>query len=87
MSDDEADNASVPSMANPLKKRISTRSMKEIVNTVKRIQQNEYQHDVDKLILFNVVPSPRDDRDLNSEAIFDTTKKLPATLDLRKNLN
>jgi hypothetical protein len=87
MSDDEADNTSVPSMANPLKKRISSRSMKDIVNTVKRIQQNEYQHDVDKLILFNVVPSPRDDRDLNSEAIYDCSKKLPATLDLRKNLN
>ena len=56
MSDNEEDNVSVPSMSNPLKKRMSTRSMKDIVNTVKRIQQNEYQHDVDKLILFNVVP-------------------------------
>ena len=87
MSDNEEDNVSVPSMSNPLKKRMSTRSMKDIVNTVKRIQQNEYQHDVDKLILFNVVPSPRDDRDLNSEAIYDCSKKLPATLDLRKHLN
>ena len=87
MFDDENDNASVPSMSNPLKKRTSVRSMKEIVNTVKKIQQNEYQHDVDKLILFNVLPSPRDDRDLNSEAIYDCSKKLPVTLDLRKHLN
>jgi hypothetical protein len=84
--------SSIPSASNPLMRRkLSSTTfkatMKDIVNTVKKVNSSEYQHDVDKLILFNVTPSPRDDRDWNSEAIFDASSKLPGSLDLRKKLN
>ena len=34
-------------------------------------------------ILFNVVPSPRDDRDWNCDVFHDKTIRLPLFLDLR----
>lgn len=87
-SDSVSELGTVPTASNPLlKKRMSARSFsKEIVNTVKKVNSAEYQHDVDKLILYNVTPSPRDDRDWHSEAIFDITVPLPTSLDLRKHL-
>lgn len=36
--------------------------------------------------LFNVVPSPRDDRDWNCDVLHDKTVKLPSTLDLRSKI-
>lgn len=86
-SDTVSEMGTVPTSANPLRKRASARTFsKEIVNTVKKVNSSEYQHDVDKLILYNVTPSPRDDRDWHSEAIFDVSVPLPGTLDLRKHL-
>ena len=63
-------------------------SMLEIVHTsMKKVQLHEYQHDITQMTMYNIVPSPRDDRDWNSEAIFDTSTKLPRYFDLRKKLN
>jgi|LauGreDrversion4_1035100.scaffolds.fasta_scaffold00565_11 hypothetical protein len=60
----------------------------EIVrDSVKKVSLQEYQHDTTQMTMFNIVPSPRDDRDWNGEAIYDTTKPLPVTLDLRKHMN
>ena len=55
-------------------------------DSVKRVSLQEYQHDITQMSMFNVVPSPRDDRDWNGEAIYDVSKPIPKTLDLRKDL-
>jgi len=55
--------------------------------SMKKVQLQEYQHDISQMTMYNIVPSPRDDRDWNSEAIFDHKSKLPQTLDLRRKLN
>lgn len=54
--------------------------------SVKRVQLQEYQHDITQMTMYNIVPSPKDDRDWNSEAIFDTTVKLPKRFDMRHRL-
>jgi hypothetical protein len=89
MADEESDNMSdTVSSTNPMRKSRTVKlAMRDIVNTVKRIPTNEYQHDIDKLILFNIMPSPRDDRDWNSEAIFNSSTRIPRSLDLRNRLN
>ena len=47
-------------------------SMADMVRTsMKKVQLQEYQHDISQMTMYNIVPSPRDDRDWNSEAIFD----------------
>jgi len=56
-------------------------------SSMKKVQLQEFQHDITQMTMYNIVPSPRDDRDWNSEAIYDTTTKIPRTLDLRKKLN
>ena len=83
---------------NPLKRRNSESvknskpkprmSMIDVVHTsMKKVQLQEYQHDITQMTMYNIVPSPRDDRDWNSEAIFDTSTKLLRTFDLRRKLN
>lgn len=63
-------------------------SMADMVRTsMKKVQLQEYQHDISQMTMYNIVPSPRDDRDWNSEAIFDHSSKLPRKLDLRRKLN
>ena len=37
-------------------------------------------------IFFNIVPSPRDERDWNAEPIYDDVKRIPSTLDWRGHL-
>lgn len=87
MADDDDNMSEMATSTNPMRKTKSMRStLKDIVNTVKKVPTSEFQHDVDKLILFNVTPSPRDDRDWNSEAIFNGKTSLPSSLDLRKRL-
>lgn len=78
------------SVSSDSKKRDSVVSkLQEVVRTssVKKVQLQEFQHDITQMTMYNIVPSPRDDRDWNSEAIFDTSSKLPKVFDMRKKLN
>lgn len=55
-----------------------------IRTSMKKVQLHEYQHDITQMTMYNIVPSPRDDRDWNGEAIFDFTWRLPKKIDLRQ---